>query len=92
MAACGLEWLLRFRAILYEQSERYRRLGLTVTAKSRDTGGEHRRLFEATVGRDADTAAAILAEHFSRTANSIAETYRERGGTLTLAANDKKAG
>jgi len=63
-----------------------------VTHKSRDTGGEHRRLFEATISRDADAAAAILAEHFSRTANSIAEAYRERGGTLTLAAPSKKAG
>ena len=92
VAACGLQWLLRFRAILYEQSERYRRLGLTVTHKSRDTGGEHRRLFEATIGRDADAAAAILAEHFSRTANSIAEAYRERGGTLTLATPNKSDG
>ena len=89
VAACGLQWLLRFRASLYEQSERYRRLGLTVTHKSRDTAGEHERLFEATIRRDADTAATILAEHFSRTANSIAEAYRERGGTLTLASNTK---
>ena len=92
VAACGLEWLLRFRAILYEQSERYRRLGLIVTARSRDTGGEHRRLFEATIRRDANAAVAILAEHFSRTANSIAEAYRERGGTLTLAAPNNTNG
>jgi DNA-binding GntR family transcriptional regulator len=92
VAACGLEWLLRFRAILYEQSERYRRLGLTVTSKSRDTEGEHRRLFEATIRRDADAAAALLAEHFSRTANAIAEGYRERGGTLTLETQHKRAG
>jgi DNA-binding GntR family transcriptional regulator len=92
VAACGLEWLLRFRAILYEQSERYRRLGLTVTAKSRDTEGEHRALFEAAVRRDADAAAALLADHFRRTANAIAEGYRERGGTLALEPQQKRAG
>jgi DNA-binding GntR family transcriptional regulator len=78
VSACGLDWLLRFRATLYEQSERYRRLGLTVTHATRDTEGEHRGLFEATIRRDADTAAALLSEHFQRTANSIAEAYRER--------------
>ena len=92
VAACGLEWLLRFRAILYEQSERYRRLGLTVTHKSRDTAGEHQRLFEATIRRDADAAAALLAQHFERTANAIAEGYRERGGTLALEPKRKRAG
>jgi DNA-binding GntR family transcriptional regulator len=75
VSACGLGWLLRFRAILYEQSERYRRLGLTVTRATRDTSGEHRQLFEATIRRDADAASALLAEHFERTANAIAEGY-----------------
>lgn len=88
VSACGLDWLLRFRAILYEQSERYRRLGLTVTHATRNTDGEHRGLFEATVRRDADAAAALLAEHFERTANSIADAYRER--ELTEAAAETK--
>ncbi len=30
VSACGLDWLMKFRTILYEQSERYRRLSRTV--------------------------------------------------------------
>jgi DNA-binding GntR family transcriptional regulator len=84
VSACGLDWLLRFRATLYEQSERYRRLGLAVTHKSRDTHDEHLRLFEATRRRDGEEAAALLAQHFERTANAIAEGYLERAGTLLV--------
>jgi DNA-binding GntR family transcriptional regulator len=78
VSACGLDWLLRFRAILYEQSERYRRLGLAVTQSARDTAGEHQRLFEAAIRRDADAAVAELTEHFERTAKAIAEGYGKR--------------
>lgn len=74
--ACGLEWLLRFRATLYEQSERYRRLGLAVNIAPRDVAGEHRRIVEAALARDADAAAAELTAHFQRTAEAIAEAYR----------------
>ncbi len=75
IAACGLEWLLRFRSILYEQSERYRRLGLMVSAQTRDVTGEHRRIYQATMDRDAKTATAELARHFNRTAEVITQAY-----------------
>ena len=78
IAACGLEWLLRFRSVLYEQSERYRRLGLMVSAQARDVAGEHRRIYQATMDRDAKTATAELAQHFTRTAEIITQAY-ERG-------------
>ena len=51
VSACGLDWLLRFRKTLFEQSERYRRLSLAVTRTrantGRDTRGEHLRIYEA---------------------------------------------
>lgn len=78
VSACGLEWLLRFRATLYEQSERYRRLGLAVTTTPRDVQGEHRRIVEAALARDAEVACAELAAHFERTADTIAAAYRHR--------------
>lgn len=76
VSACGLEGLLRFRATLVEQSERYRRMSAAVTRGGRDRDGEHRRIFEAAIRRDADAAAAALADHFERTAASIAKHFR----------------
>jgi DNA-binding GntR family transcriptional regulator len=94
VAACGLDWLLRFRKTLFEQSERYRRLGLAVarTRESavRDTRGEHLRIFEATMAGDAEAAAAELASHFERTARTIVDAYRDQGQTDVLPARAKR--
>jgi DNA-binding GntR family transcriptional regulator len=78
VAACGLDWLLRFRATLYEQSERYRRLGQAINRGNRDVRSEHARIFAACIARDAETAASELATHFQHTATAIAEAYRRR--------------
>jgi DNA-binding GntR family transcriptional regulator len=40
---------------------------------ARDGVAEHRRIEEATLARDADVAAALLARHFSLTAAALAE-------------------
>jgi DNA-binding GntR family transcriptional regulator len=79
VAACGLEWLMRFRATLFDQSERYRRLALLLTGNRRDAQAEHARIFEATMARDAEAAAALLAEHFEHTTRSIEDAYRTQG-------------
>jgi DNA-binding GntR family transcriptional regulator len=93
VAACGLDWLLRFRRTLFEQSERYRRLGLTVSrtreVAPRNTRGEHLRIFEATMAGDADAAAAELASHFERTARTIVEAYRDRGQADVMPARSR---
>jgi DNA-binding GntR family transcriptional regulator len=81
VAACGLQWLMRFRATLYEQSERYRRLSLAVARRNRDRDTEHRIIFEATMARDVGAATAHLTTHLERTADDIAEHYRELGLT-----------
>jgi DNA-binding GntR family transcriptional regulator len=87
VAACGLRWLMRFRAILYEQSERYRRLSLAVSRGARDRDAEHRLIFEATMARDLAAAIAHLSNHFERTADDIAEHYRELGLTEPVSAD-----
>ena len=86
VAACGLEWLLRFRRTLFEQSERYRRLSLTVTRTDRDTKGEHRLIYEAAMAGDAETAARELATHFERTASMIVAAYPDRGQSDLLSS------
>ncbi len=83
VSACGLEWLMRFRATLYEQSERYRRLGLVVNPRRRDVRSEHQRIAEAALAHDAETACAELAAHFERTASVIADACRRQGFTAS---------
>jgi DNA-binding GntR family transcriptional regulator len=66
--ACGSEWLLGFRDVLHEQSERYRRLSIRREAgKLRDVEAEHAAIVEAVLRRDADAAVAALSEHFMTT-------------------------
>ena len=66
--ACGSQWLLSFRDVLHEQSERYRRLAIRRnTEKSRNVEAEHASIVRATLKRDADTAVAALSKHFMMT-------------------------
>ena len=67
VAAAGNTWLLRIRAQLYQQSERYRRLSVPALPLQRDVDGEHRAIMTATLARDADLAAAMLGEHLRLT-------------------------
>lgn len=66
--ACGSQWLLGFRDVLNEQSERYRRLALRrAVGKPRDVEAEHAAIVAAVRRRDADAAVAALARHFTIT-------------------------
>ncbi|WP_375459464.1 GntR family transcriptional regulator [uncultured Enterovirga sp.] len=71
VGACGSAWLLRLRHVLYEQSERYRRLSIPLETRERDVEAEHLRLMEAALARDESAALAALAEHFQRTTDII---------------------
>lgn len=75
VSACGLQWLLRFRATLYEQSERYRQMAVAIKPSGRDIGAEHRSIVEAALAGDADTACAELSKHIALTATAIAEGH-----------------
>ncbi|KPP85237.1 MAG: transcriptional regulator [Rhodobacteraceae bacterium HLUCCA08] len=81
VAACQSKWLMRFRRILFDQSERYRRLSLSQLSVARDVPGEHRSLMEATLSRDVDTACAHLRAHIMRTAEIVAEDTALRCNT-----------
>ncbi|KIZ48056.1 GntR family transcriptional regulator [Rhodopseudomonas palustris] len=66
--ACGSTWLLGFRDVLHEQSERYRRLSIRrETGQHRDVAAEHAAIVAATLRRDADAAVAELTQHFLTT-------------------------
>ena len=65
--ACGSQWLLGFRDVLHEQSERYRRLSIRDASKPRDVEAEHAAIVKAVLRRDADAAVDALAKHFNVT-------------------------
>jgi DNA-binding GntR family transcriptional regulator len=67
IAACDSPWLLRIRAQLFAQAERYRRLSVPLQQSKRDTNAEHLRIMEAAIDRNARLATALLATHFETT-------------------------
>ena len=73
VAACPLNWLIRFRHTLYEQSERYRCLSVPLSPPTRDVAAEHRLIHDAAISRDIAAALAALSGHFSRTMEIVAE-------------------
>ncbi len=80
---CDVPWLMRIRAILYAQSERYCRLTLSGDY-GRDIRAEHDQLTAAVLARNADLACQLLAEHLSRTAE-IASQLQQQSGSAPLA-------
>jgi DNA-binding GntR family transcriptional regulator len=77
VGACGLDWLMRFRAVLFEQSERYRAMSRSRKNFARDLETEHRELMKATLARDVEAATALLAQHFARTRDLVLKNYAE---------------
>ena len=72
MNACGSQWLLGFRDVLHEQSERYRRLSVRrETGKVRDVEAEHAAIVRAVLRRDPEAAVAALSEHFLTTMHLV---------------------
>ena len=80
VSACGSEWLLRFRRILFEQSERYRFLAYSV--RPRDIPDEHRTIMQATLDRDVEAAVKALGDHLTLTADIIVDAI----GSQSLAS------
>src|SRR5215218_992531 len=83
--ACGSPWLLGFRDVLHEQSERYRRLAIRRnTEKSRNVEAEHAAIVRATLKRDADAAVAALSKHFMTTMRLVELATLDTPGSSTF--------
>ncbi len=67
VSACDSPWLLRLRAILYAQSERYRRLSVPLAEITRDLNREHQDIMQAALARDAGRARALMTQHLELT-------------------------
>jgi len=78
VAACDSLWLLRVRATLYAQSERYRRLSTPVTER-RDANTEHRDIMQAALAGDARKACALLTSHLLTTKDLVRDLAERTG-------------
>jgi len=80
--ACDSRSLLRLRASLFAQSERYHRFGLSSVRPERDIVGEHQALVEAALARDAAGACGLMARHLALTATFGRSFQEERHKAL----------
>jgi DNA-binding GntR family transcriptional regulator len=67
LAACPSPRQLGWSASLFDQAERYRRHSARHRKTSRRKSNEHKKIMDATLRRDADTACALLEDHIRGT-------------------------
>jgi GntR family carbon starvation induced transcriptional regulator len=82
VSACPSPWLHRMRKLLYEQSERYRRLSVPLDTDARDVKEEHRRIMDAALKRDQPTALQELERHLLATTEIILRSPLLQDGPL----------
>ena len=91
VSACDNSWLLRMHRMLYEQSERYRHLGLMFSsgpdeplqrrkARTRDVLTEHKHLAEAAIARDVGRACELITAHLQYTMDLLLSRLQEHPG------------
>ena len=82
VSACGSTWLLGFRDVLHEQSERYRRLAIRRNSKkTRNVEAEHAAIVRAALKRDADAAVSALSKHFTPTMRLVELAKSDMSGS-----------
>ena len=67
VSACRSAHLMAFRELLYDLSDRYRRLSLRDGLVGRDLAAEHAGIMDAVMNRDADRAVGLVLDHFLET-------------------------
>jgi GntR family transcriptional regulator, carbon starvation induced regulator len=71
VSAAGSPMLIRLRELLYQQSERYRRVSLNVSRDTRNVHDEHRAIYDAAMQRNTLRACRMIELHLSRTAEEV---------------------
>jgi DNA-binding GntR family transcriptional regulator len=71
ISACPSRWTHHFLGILYQQTERYRRLVVTRKPIPRDVHAEHQAIQDAALARDEERAVELLARHIATTADAV---------------------
>jgi GntR family transcriptional regulator, carbon starvation induced regulator len=71
IAACASRWLIAFCEQLFDAGDCYRHLSRVSSMTRAQRRSEHRRLVDAILANDADTAVALLTRHVTRTAELV---------------------
>ncbi len=71
ISACNSPWLHRLNIVLYQQSERYRRISLANRDSTRDIHAEHQAIHDAVLARDAERACQLTAKHIDSTLDVV---------------------
>jgi DNA-binding GntR family transcriptional regulator len=74
----GSKWLLRLLPMLWDNSERYRRLSLSVRGSADRRIKEHRAIVEACASGDQDASENALRSHLRNTFEAAIEVLREQ--------------
>lgn len=69
--ACASPLLMQYCLNLYDISDRYRRLFLSLHPRDRDINGEHEAIVTAALNRNADEASQLMQTHVRRTLETI---------------------
>lgn len=88
VSAAGSPMLIKLRDLLYQQSERYRRVSLNVSRAWRNVHDEHRAIYDATMQRNALRACRMVELHLARTADEV----RNAMAALATEAEPRRAG
>jgi len=84
IAACPSAWLNRVYNVLYQQSERYRRISLVNRTMNRDVHSEHKAIFDAVMARDVERACELSAAHLDRTVNVLRKVAANTDDAIRL--------
>lgn len=79
LSGCRMPILFQFCLTLYDLSDRYRRLYLSRRpTPDRAVTGEHKRIAEAAIARDADAASRLLHGHIERVSARVLQSLSEQ--------------
>ncbi|TAK48922.1 MAG: FCD domain-containing protein [Xanthobacteraceae bacterium] len=87
ISACASPWLHRLNAMLYQQSERYRRISLVNRDVPRDVHAEHQAIYEAALVRDVERVCRLTGEHIDNTLSVVRQVL-----TRDAAVHEPKPG
>lgn len=85
VSASGSPMLIKLRDLLYQQSERYRRVSLNVSRRWRNVHDEHAAIFDAAIQRNTLKAARMTELHLARTAEEVRRAMQELSREAALA-------
>lgn len=71
IGACQTRRLVEYCDHLFDQLDRYRRVGVQFGSDRKDANDEHQAIADAALARDAETAVATLNRHYARTVEYV---------------------